>query len=152
MKSLKEYVDEGLLDRVKNKEVNHNAIIKEFLDENYEIYGSYTIKTTNKGFVVDVKGDVEVANKNITALTNGLFEFGVVDESFKCSSCESLRTLEGAPEEVGENFLCNGCKSLKSLEGAPKEVKWDFLCNDCGIQFAEEDVKKYTKLVKKIYI
>ena len=29
MKSLKEYIYEGLLDRVKNKEVNHEALIKE---------------------------------------------------------------------------------------------------------------------------
>ena len=37
MKSLKEYIEEvslneGLLDRVKNKEVNHEAVVKEFLE------------------------------------------------------------------------------------------------------------------------
>ena len=47
MKSLKEYIGEGLLDRVKNKEVNHEILIEEFLKENYEIRGPYTIKTTN---------------------------------------------------------------------------------------------------------
>ena len=75
MKSLKEYITEGsltegLLDRVKNKEVNHEALIKEFLETNYKFRGSYTIKAANKGFVVDVEGDVNVKNKNITLLTN----------------------------------------------------------------------------------
>ena len=36
MKSLKEYIDEGLLDRVKNKEVDHKVLIEEFLKENYK--------------------------------------------------------------------------------------------------------------------
>ena len=75
MKTLKEYIFEGLLDRVKNKEVNHEVIVRDFLEENYKFDGPYTIKTTNKGFVVDVKGNVDVKNKKIISLTNGLFEF-----------------------------------------------------------------------------
>ena len=130
MKSLKEYINEGLLDRVKNKEVNHEILIEEFLKENYEIRGSYTIKSTNKGFIVDVKGDVEVTNKSITALTNGLFEFGEVSRHFNCTNCESLKTLEGAPEEVWY-FKCSNCNSLINLKGAPKEVGWSFECYSC---------------------
>ena len=53
MKSLKEYIyevslTEGLLDRVKNKEVNHKVFVEEFLEANYKFSGSYTIKATNK--------------------------------------------------------------------------------------------------------
>ena len=107
MKSLKEYIEEGLLDRVKNKEVNHDAIIKEFLKDNYEIDGSYSIKDTNNKLVVDVKGNIEAINKNITSLTNGLFEFGVVSGGFYCNYCRSLTSLEGAPTKVGGNFSCS---------------------------------------------
>ena len=134
MKSLKEYIyevsfTEGLLDRVKNKDVNHEALIKEFLKENYFI-DSYEIKATNNKLVIDVKGNVKVINKDITSLTNGLFEFGVVSEYFDCTRCESLKTLEGSPQEVGGGFWCNKCHSLTNLEGAPEKVR-TFDCSFC---------------------
>ena len=132
MKSLKEYMAEGLLDRVKNKEVNHDALIKEFLEANYDIRGSYTIKETKDGFVVDVKGYVEVTNKNITSLANGLFEFGEVSENFNCHDCNLLTSLKGAPKEVGGGFNCDWCNSLKTLEGAPKKVGGNFYCDYCN--------------------
>ena len=114
MKSLKEYIyevslNEGLLDRVKNKEVNHEILIEEFLKENYDIRGTHTIKETKDGFIVDVKGEVEVKNRDITSLTNEFFKFGKISRTFNCSYCNSLRTLEGAPEKVRSNFYCNGC-------------------------------------------
>ena len=174
MKSLKEYIVEGLLDRVKNKEVDHKVFIEEFLKENYKIKGSYTIKETNNKFIVDVKGSVKVINKNITSLTNGLFEFNLVEGVFLCSYCKNLISLEGVPEKVGRTFECYNCKALTTLEGAPKEVGCDFICSfcdslkslkgvpekvgdsfycrDCGIQFTEEDVRKHIKVVKKIYV
>ena len=173
MKSLKEYIAEGLLDRVKNKEVDHKILIEEFLKENYKIYGTYTIKETNNKFVVDVKGRIMVKNRDITSLTNGVFEFGSAGSDFYCSYCTKLTSLEGAPQKVGGHFCCNDCKSLISLEGAPKEVgesfncsyckelktlKYapqkvgdDFICYYCGAQFTKDDVKKYTNVVKKIY-
>ena len=141
MKSLNEYIyevsltegslTEGLLDRVKNKEVNHKAIIDEFLKENYDIQGSYTIKETKDGFIVDVKGNADVKNRNIVSLTNGLFEFGIVDGGFTCQGCKSLRTLEGAPKEVRGWFDCIECKSLRTLEGAPEKVSGTFYCDEC---------------------
>ena len=129
MKSLKEYIAEGLLDRVKNKEVSHEVIVRDFLETNYKFRGSYTIKETKEGFVVDVKGDAEVTNKNITSLTNGLFEFGVVSSDFCCPHCKNLASLEGAPKEA-EEFYCYGCTSLRTLEGAPEKVK-EFGCSGC---------------------
>ena len=167
MRSLKEYIDEGLLDRVKNKDVNHEALIKEFLGENYFI-DSYEIKTTNNKLVVNVKGNVKVINNDITSLTNGFFEFGEVRGNFDCARCESLKTLEGAPQKIGKDFNCFRCKSLttlegcpekvdgdfycshcyklKSLKGAPKEVGGGFYCRECGIKFSTKDVKKYTTI------
>ena len=189
MKSLKEYIYEGLLDRVKNKEVNHEILIEEFLKENYDINGSYIVKETKNGFIVDIDGYVDVKNKKIISLTNGLFEFGVVSgsfycvdckslktlegapervdgnfncgwcdsltslegapkevgENFSCEYCKSLKTLEGAPEKVGRSFNCKGCDSLKTLKGAPKRVGGIFHCGHCGVQFTENDVRKYTR-------
>ena len=131
MKSLKEYIVEGLLDRVKNKEVNHDALIKEFLEANYDIrWCSYTIKNIKRKFIVDVKGNIMVKNKDITSLTNGLFEFGVVSENFNCHDCKSLTSLQGAPKEVGGRFCCNWCNSLKNLEGAPESCR-GFYCAHC---------------------
>ena len=148
MKALKEYIYEGLLDRVKNKEVNHDALIKEFLEANYKFSspGSpYTIKETKSGFIVNVKGNVRVVNESITSLTNGLFKFGSVGGRFNCSDCNSLKTLEGAPKEVGRSFNCKGCDSLKTLKGAPKRVGGIFHCGHCGVKFTENDVRKYTR-------
>ena len=127
MKPLKEYIyevslTEGLLDRVKNKEVNHKVLIEEFLEANYHFGSSYTIKEINNKFIVDVEGYVDVENINITSLTNGLFEFGVVSEYFDCTRCESLKTLEGAPKKVGLIFHCG----------------------HCGVQFTKNYVGKYT--------
>ena len=149
MKSLKEYIyevslNEGLLDRVKNKEVNHEAVVKEFLEANYEIKGSYTIKKTKKGFTVDIKGDIYVKNTNIVTLTNEFFEFGKVSGNFDCYGCKLLTSLKGAPKKVGRSFYCTGCESLKTLEGAPKKVGLIFHCGHCGVQFTKNYVGKYT--------
>ena len=129
MKSLKECVVEGLLDKEdKVFDIEKEGIIKKFLEENYAI-DSYEIKTSNNRFVVDVKGRAIVKNKYITSLTNELFEFG----------------------EVRQDFNCSGCDSLTSLEGAPKKVGGDFDCRRCGVKFEKEDVKKYTN-AKKIIV
>ena len=138
MKSLKEYIyevslTEGLLDRVKNKDVDHKILVEEFLKENYKIHGSYTIKETKEGFVVNVKSYIEVINKNITSLTNGLFEFGEVGKYFNCECCNNLKSLEGAPKEVGGAFKCDNCRSLTTLEGAPENVGWGFYCSECDL-------------------
>ena len=107
MKPLKAHILEVLLDIEDN--INYDIskdVIEEFLKENYNIKGAHTIKKTKDGFVVDVKGNAEVKNKNIISLTNGLFEFGVVSREFNCNYCESLTSLEGAPEKVGGDFIC----------------------------------------------
>ena len=175
MRSLNECIIESLLDD--EDEVFDGAkesIIKEFLETNYKIAGSYIIKEVKGRFIVDVKGGMGVANKNIELLTNGLFDFGVISGDFICHDCQSLASLTGAPKEVGGRFSCNWCASLKSLEGAPKEVGGnfecgycdlltslegapkkvggEFCCNDCGAKFKTMDIKKYTKGTKYIRV
>ena len=133
MKELKSYF-EGLLDRTSIKVKNIDLIpdiIEQFLKENYKIYGTYTINKTKSRYIVDVKGNVDIKNRNTSSLTDEYFEFGSISGSFNCKECESLKSLKGAPKEVGMNFDCSECVSLKSLEGSPEKVGWDFVCIGC---------------------
>ena len=111
MKTLKEYITEGILDIEDNINIDMTEDAVEcFLRNNYKILSSYTIKITKDGFIVDVKGSLMVKNKDITSLTNGVFEFGSVGGDFFCSYCTKLTSLEGAPQKVGGHFCCNDCK------------------------------------------
>ena len=158
MEGIKTYVkrnielQEGLLDRVKNKDVNHEELVKEFLEENYNITGEYTIDTTKIPYVVNLSGYARLKN-NAKQLVNDFFVFGEVTGSFSCNrniyikslkgapekvgfdfyctECLSLRTLEDAPKEVGDSFDCSGCNDLIDLKGAPKEVGGNFYCDYC---------------------
>ena len=148
MKELKSYF-EGLLDRTSIKVKNIDLIpdiIEQFLKENYDIHGNYTINKTKSRYIVDVKGTVRVKNKDILSLTNEYFEFGSVNREFDCTYCDSLTTLEGAPKEVGGDFYCSFCKSLKSLKGAPEKIGGEFDCRNCHVRFKIEDVTRYTKM------
>ena len=153
MKTLKEYIIEGIFDIEDNiGDLSVESLIEDFIKENYEVDKKLQIKKKVDKYIVSTNGDVIVTNKNITALTNGLFEWGEVnsfycrncislkdlkgapkkvDGYFNCSHCTSLESLEGAPEKVGRSFYCLGCISLKDLKGAPKEIKYDFSCIDC---------------------
>ena len=134
MKNVYYYIKESLLDD--EDEVfdgTKESIIKTFLEENYNIDGSYTIKEIKHKFIVDVKGNIRVKNKDITSFTNELFEFGSIGGKFDCYYCEFLTSLEGAPEKVGGDFDCSCCKSLTSLKGAPKEVGGKFDCGFCKL-------------------
>ena len=139
MKTLKEYIIEGILDIEDNIEnLSVESLIEDFIKENYEVENSpyyyersLQIKKKGNKYIVSAKSGVKVTNKNITELTNGVFEWGEVEGRFLCSDCTSLKSLEGAPEKVGRSFYCLGCISLKDLKGAPKEIKYDFSCIDC---------------------
>ena len=140
MKSLKIYVKESIFDNVEDIVSNDTILIEQFLKDNYIIDGTYTIKDK----VVDVRGCVNVKNRKIESLTNGLFRFGVVSKDFDCAFCPGLVSLEGAPKEVGGRFYCYECTKLKSLEGGPRKVGKDFYCNDCpklkSLEGAPEEV------------
>ncbi len=122
-------IREGLLDRVKNKDVNHDALVKEFLENNYDIHGGYTIDTSEFPFKVSTTGVGKVfAKDGITAITNGLFVFDTV-KVFEVTYNDNITSLEGAPRECNV-FFCNGCKSLTSLKGAPSKCEI-FGCVEC---------------------
>lgn len=149
------------------------STIEKWIKENYYCTGLKISDNLNKNGLYEVTArDIEVKNKNITLLTNGMFEWVKV-KSFSCSSCSSLTSLEGAPEQVGEDFFCTFCHSLSSLEGAPKEVGGEFYCydctslktlvgapkkaggnfdcSDCKTKFTEDDVKKVSNVKGEIY-
>jgi hypothetical protein len=75
-----------------------------------------------------------------------------VIRSFNCKKCEILKSLKGAPQEVGNDCWCCHCPKLTSLEGAPKEVGGSFNCYECGKEFTEDDVEKLSKVKGKIRV
>ena len=123
MKSLKESIFSNV-DDIAN---NDTVLIEQFLKDNYNIRGTYNID----GNVVNVDGYVDVKNKDLESLTNGIFRFGKVSGSFWTDHCTKLKSLEGSPREVGMRFSCYECRNLVSLEGAPEKVDKDFECAVC---------------------
>ena len=74
------------------------------------------------GFVLDC--DVDLSKRDLTELPD--FSRVVINGDFYCH-CNQLKTLEGAPREVGGTFDCR-INQLISLEGAPSKVGGDFYC------------------------
>ena len=106
--------------------------IEKFLKENY----NGTIKISQKPnadgkYEVSSTGNIRVKNRNTTSLTNGVFIWTIVDGPFSVINCNSLKSLEGAPETFGGDFNCTDCDSLISLKGAPKKVGRNFNCSEC---------------------
>ena len=137
MKNLKEYIIESIFDiedNIDNIDESIKDQIKQFLNNNFKnaVKCKISEKPNKDGkFEVSSNENVEVKNKNITSLTNGMFIWTNIKGNFICDECKSLTFLEGAPKEVGGDFDCEYCTSLTSLEGAPKVVGRDFDCASC---------------------
>lgn len=145
MKKLNKYLIESLLDDEEELVNDDNILIDQFLNDNYIIKGSYTIK--NK--IVDVNGSVRISwdvQSDITELTNGMFEFGVINGDFNINDCVNLESLKGGPKKVKGDFLCCYCKNLKSFEQAPYEIEGNFIADGCGVKA----LKGLPKRVKNI--
>ena len=119
-------LDEKQIDISIRKEIrrwikaHYRGILK--LSKNVNLQGKYEASSCRR---------IEVIDKSIEHLTNGLFIWTEVREYFDCSRCRNLKSLEGAPRKVGGDFNCNGCLSLESLHGSPDEVGGDFNCEGC---------------------
>ena len=126
----------------------------------------YKIKnyTINSDFTIDVNGDVDlekytdkelpeyiqfnyvktfyISHSNIISLRGCPKE---CKEDFRCSDCEKLISLEGAPEKC-EEFDCMGCTNLTSLEGAPEKCD-GFYCQLCknltSLEGAPKECKEF---------
>ena len=168
MKSIKNYLNSCLESLLDDDDIyldpkNDKKVVEEWIKNNYIIAGKLTI---SDDFVVDCSGDVYVKNRNIESLTNGLFSWGDVRGDFDCTGCNNLKSLEGAPENVGgdfyckkcekltsleggpeivgRNFSCSNCENLKTLKGAPKKIGRGFWCSDClNLKITDSDRKKY---------
>ena len=130
MKPLKDTLNESLLDDEDELfDRNDKTLIELWIKENYKIYGALKIHEDKHGFVVDSNDKIEVTNKDIKSLTNGMFQWGEITGGFDCSGCTELRSLEGAPNKCNW-FDCFECTELRSLKGAPNECE-DFNCFGC---------------------
>ena len=106
--------------------------IKKWITDNFKVTDLKLSKNQNSDGKYEVSAaSASVTNKNITSLTNDMFVWSKIKNDFYCSGCTSLKSLEGAPKEVGEDFCCFLCYNLSSLKGAPKKVGGDFYCNNC---------------------
>ena len=121
----------------KNRSIDMDSNIKKeilsFLSNTYSTFkdNQYSIYKDKDKWIVDVSQPLIVSNFNIQHLTNGLFEFGVVNEYFDCNDCPNLKSLEGAPEKIDGSFSCRWCKNLSSLKGVPEKISGNFLCCGC---------------------
>ena len=147
MKSLRESLLDNNLVNKTDELIKDN--IKQFLKNTYTGSANCEISEyPNKDDKYEVSStkNIEVTNYNITSLTNGSFVWIEVRGDFNCSGCSSLKSLEGAPKEVGKDFECPGCSSLKSLKGAPEKVGGSFYCSRCNsltsLEGAPEKVRK----------
>ena len=131
MKTLREsLLDDNL---ISNTDKMIKDEIKAFLIENYN--GSVKISqkpNANGKYEVSATYEINVVNKNIISLTNGMFIWTTVNGYFNCDYCIRLESLEGSPEKVGGDFYCRHCKSLTSLEGVPKKIGGTFDCSLCN--------------------
>ena len=109
-----------------------------------EKYGieNYTI---NPDGSIDVNGDVDLYNCNITELP---LTFNKVGGSFDCSN-NKLTSLKGSPKRVDRYFDCSNNK-LTSLEFSPDYIGGGFNCeyNDLSDNYCDTDIGKdfYTTL------
>ena len=101
------------------------ASIKMFIRDNYangdRFDDLFRIRWVDDFPYVDqIAGNsLDVSNRDITSLTNGIFKWGSVKGDFECTNCPNLKSLEGAPEKCNR-FNCSYCENLVSLEGVSK--------------------------------
>jgi hypothetical protein len=101
------------------------------LKEKLDSYGieNYTI---NSDGVIDVDGEVNLANKNLDEIP---FNFGKVTDSFIIVN-NNLTSLEGCPYYVGGEFACQFNK-LKNLKGSPDEIVYNFYASKNNLESLE---------------
>jgi hypothetical protein len=92
---------------------------RKFLDE--YTGGKWSV---NSEGLVDIKGSFWCQNQGLEDFLG--IRFGKVSRNFSCRG-NQLRTLNGAPSEVGEDFYCYG-NQLRTLEGSPRVVGGGFYC------------------------
>lgn len=134
MKQIQQYIRESILDDEDDIMQNDKWVIETWLKDNYEIPSDAVcdINEKNKTInITDAFGSVTVKNREITSLLPQGYKFGKVSMDFKCEGCKNLKSLKGAPQEVGGSFICDYCDGLKNLVGGPSVVGIDYYCLGC---------------------
>ena len=73
------------------------------------IDGRYRIN--KKTLVISSPGSITIKNKELTEFPSYI-HFGKMNGDFNCNNCSSLKSLKGAPTEVGRDFFCHNCYGL----------------------------------------
>ena len=81
--------------------------------------------SVNSEGLVDIKGDFYCYGQGLEDFLG--IRFGKVSGGFYCGG-NQLRTLDGAPREVGEYFYCSN-NQLRTLKGSPRVVDGSFYCS-----------------------
>jgi len=103
--------------------IGKRALITRWLDEMG--VKNYII---NDDYTIDVKGSIYLDDKGLDKLPEYI-KFGRVGDWFYCSK-NQLVSLEGCPGSVGGSFYCRNNKK----------------------QFSVEEVKKFCKIKRNIYV
>ena len=145
------------------------TVAEEIMKHYYPPTVDYIDETNYKDYIgeyINVKGDVDLSNLNLTKLP---IRFGTVSGNFYCHD-NNLTTLEGAPEKVGLGFDCSynmltslvgapksvgydfNCEhnDLTSIKGAPKEIGGDFIIRNHNLNVTKDDVLKVSNIKGKI--
>ena len=124
MKTIKEYLNEGLIKRQAGMDIR--AKIEAWLKEH-----GIDVYFINDDMTIDVNGYVSL-NKYAEKQLPDYIQFGEVTVGFDFSGCPKLESLRGVPGRVSGYFDCGDCPKLESLEGAPQYVGGSFHCNNCA--------------------
>ena len=101
----------------------------------------YFIRNTLNGTVIDVDGNVNIAEQNLNEIP---INFGHVWGDFDCSG-NNLQSLNGSPVFVSGDFMCQR-NNLASLENGPEIVNGAYICYEnklTRLQGIAKVIKKY---------
>ena len=113
----------------------------------YGIQNTNIRKDANYTYVIDINGDVNLSNKNLTD-PDMTAKFGKVTGNFECQN-NNLTSLDFAPDFVGGDFDCSN-NNLISLENAPEFVGGDFDCSNnqlTSLAGCPKEVKGYLNCI-----
>lgn len=156
MKSLYTFITEGVLSDIDDTISNGTTYVdvENWLNEHYNINGTYDINVLKNDCIVNVNGDVrmKIIRGGYDSLTNGMFRFGTVNGNFD-ANYQNLKDLKGSPRIVtgkfnikdnNKLFTCEGGPdkvysislghSCTSLEGMPREVESFIMCTNSNLK------------------
>lgn len=134
MKSLYTFITEGVLSDIDDTISNGTTYVdvENWLNEHYNINGTYDINVLKNDCIVNVDGDVrmKITRGGYDSLTNGMFRFGTVNGNFD-ANYQSLKNLEGSPRVVTGKFTIDNNTCEFTCEGGPDKVYGIKLGTNC---------------------